>query len=248
MKVVILAGGLGTRLSEYTNVIPKPMIKIGPYPIIVHIMSHYLKYGFDNFILATGYKSYVFKEFFKNFKKSGKEFKTKILNKPCTVNIIDTGLKTLTGGRLKRVSNYLEKNKNFMFTYGDGISNVNLKRLLNFHLKNKKIITVTAVRPPARFGEIIIKNNRVKSFKEKPQTSQGWINGGFFVANPEFFQFIRNDKEILEKRPLEKVTKKNQLAAFKHFGFWKCMDTMRDKKVLENLWRKNKAPRINQKK
>ena len=228
MKVVILAGGLGTRLSEYTKSIPKPMVKIGPYPIIIHIMKHYIKFGFNNFIIATGYKSFVFKKYFSNFKKQGKEFKTKIGGKTCIVNICDTGLKTLTGGRLKRISKFIKKNENFMFTYGDGISNVDIKRLLNFHLKNKKIITVTAVRPPARFGEIVISNNKVKSFKEKPQTTNSWINGGYFVSNFKFFKFIRGDKEILEKWPLERATRFNQLSSFKHSGFWKCMDVKRD--------------------
>ena len=240
MKVVILAGGLGTRLSEYTKVIPKPMVKIGPYPILVHIISHYLKYGFKEFIIAAGYKSHVVKSYFKNFVKTGSEFNTRILNKKCKINILDTGLNTLTGGRLKRVEDYLEKNRDFMFTYGDGLSDLNLKKLLNFHKKNKKIITVTAVRPPARFGEIIINNNRVISFKEKPQTTNGWINGGFFVANPKFLRFIRNDREILEKYPLEKVTKKKQLAAFKHYGFWKCMDVKRDRDELQKIYKKNK--------
>lgn len=240
MKVIILAGGLGTRLSEYTHSIPKPMVKIGPYPIVVHIISHYLKYGFNNFILATGYKSHVFKKYFKNFRKSGLEFKTKILKKNCTLNILDTGLETLTGGRLKRVSNFIPKNTNFMFTYGDGISNVNLKSLLKFHIKNKKLITVTAVRPPARFGEIVIKKNKVTSFKEKPQTSNSWINGGFFVANSKFLDLIRSDKEILEKWPLEKATRLHELSAFKHLGFWKCMDVKRDREELEKIYRKNK--------
>ena len=203
-------------------------------------MSLYLKYGFKDFIIATGYKSYVFKKFFKGFRKSGKEFKAKILNKRCTINIIDTGQKTLTGGRLKRISSYLEKQNDFMFTYGDGISDVNLSRLLNFHKKNKKIVTVTAVRPPARFGEIIIQNNKVKSFKEKPQTTKSWINGGIFEAKPKFLEFIRNDQEILEKKPLEKATNKNELAAFKHFGFWKCMDVKRDRDELQKIYKNNK--------
>jgi len=240
MKVVILAGGLGTRLSEFTKVTPKPMVKIGPFPIVVHIMNHYLKYGFKDFILATGYKSYVFKKYFKNYKKDGSDFNTKIFNKNCKIKIIETGRKTLTGGRLKRVSNYLKKNENFMFTYGDGISDVNLNRLLKFHNTKKKLITVTAVRPPARFGEILIKNNKVVSFKEKPQTTNSWINGGFFVANSNFLKFIRNDNEILEKWPLEQVTKKKQLTAFKHYGFWKCMDVKRDRDELEKIYKKNK--------
>lgn len=240
MKVVILAGGLGTRLGEYTHAIPKPMVKIGSYPIIVHIMKQYIKYGFKDFILATGYKSHIFKKYFRNFKKSGVSFNSKILNQKCKINILDTGLNTLTGGRLKRVSKYLNKDENFMFTYGDGISNVNLKQLLNFHKKKKKIITVTAVRPPARFGEIIIKKNIVSSFKEKPQTSDSWINGGYFVAESSFLKFIRGDKEILEKWPLEIAAKKKQLSAFKHHGFWKCMDVKRDREELQKIYKKNK--------
>ena len=202
-------------------------------------MNHYLDYGFDNFILATGYKSQVFKKYFKNFKKNGKEFSAKIFKKNCKITILDTGLGTLTGGRLKRTSSLIEKNKNFMFTYGDGLSNVNLKKLLNFHLKKKKLITVTAVRPPARFGEIVIKNEKVISFKEKPQITHGWINGGFFVANSSFLKFIRGDKEILEKWPLEKATKLKQLSAFKHTGFWKCMDVKRDRDELRKIYNLN---------
>ncbi len=239
MKVVILAGGLGTRLSEYTKTIPKPMVKIGPYPIITHIIKHYIKYGFNDFILATGYKSYVFKKYFKNFKKTGLQFKTNIMKKNCSMNIVDTGKTTLTGGRLRRVLKFLPENENFLFTYGDGVSNVNIKKLVHFHLKQKKLITVTAVRPPARFGEIIINKNSVKSFKEKPQTSKGWINGGFFVANTNFLKFIRGDNEILEKHPLEKATKLKQLSAFKHYGFWKCMDVKRDREELQKIY-KNK--------
>ena len=240
MKVVILAGGLGTRLGEYTQTIPKPMVKIAHHPIVVHLMKHYLSYGFKDFILATGYKSFIFKKYFKNFKKKSTAFKAKIFNKDCKITILDTGLETLTGGRLKRVSKYLEKNKNFMFTYGDGLSDVNLKKLLNFHIKKKKLISVTAVRQPARFGEIIIKNKSVITFKEKPQTTNGWINGGFFVANFKFLKFIRGDKEILEKWPLEKATKQRQLAAYKHKGFWKCMDVKRDRDELQTIYKLNK--------
>ena len=240
MKVIILAGGFGTRLSEYTKTIPKPMVKIGPYPILLHIINHYLNYGFTEFYIASGYKSYIIKKYFKNFKKSGKFFNFKILNKKCKISIIDTGLSTLTGGRLKRVKPFLKKNEQFMFTYGDGISNVNIKNLLNSHKKSKKIITVTAVRPPARFGELIIKKNKVKSFREKPQTNHGWINGGFFVAKYNFFNFIKNDNDILEKSPLEKALKLKELNAFKHTGFWKCMDTLRDRNVLKEIYKKNK--------
>ena len=241
MKVVILAGGMGTRLSEYTNTIPKPMVKIGPYPIIVHILKHYINHGFNDFILATGYKSYVFKKYFKNFKKIGLEFNTTIMKKKCNINIVDTGKKTLTGGRLRRVKKFLPKNENFLFTYGDGVSNINIKKLVSFHLKRKKLITVTAVRPPARFGEIVIKNNSVISFKEKPQTSKGWINGGFFVANTKFLKFIRGDSEILEKHPLEHATKLRQLSAFKHYGFWKCMDVKRDREELQKIYKYKKT-------
>ncbi len=238
MKIVILAGGLGTRLSEYTHSIPKPMVKIGGRPIIVHIMSHYLKYGFNDFILATGYKNFVFKKYFKNFKKQGSQFETKINNKKCKITIVDTGKKTMTGGRLKKIKRYL-CNKTFMFTYGDGISNVNLKKLIKFHKNNKKIVTVTAVRPPARFGEIILNKNIVSSFKEKPQVTNGWINGGFFVAEKKFLNLIRGDYEILEKFPLETVCRKKQLAAFKHRGFWKCMDVKRDRDELQKIYKKN---------
>ena len=240
MKVIILAGGLGTRLSEYTKTVPKPMVKIGKFPILIHIMHHYLIYGFNDFYLATGYKSNVIKRYFKNFKKTEDVFKTKLLGKTCKITILDTGLKTLTGGRLKRVSKFISKNENFMFTYGDGISSINLKKLYNFHKKNKKIITVTAVRPPARFGEIILKNKKVISFKEKPQVTNGWINGGFFVANKKFFNFIKGDNDILEKNPLELMVKKRQLVAFRHEGFWKCMDVKRDREELQKIYRRTK--------
>ena len=216
------------------------MIKIGKYPILIHIINHYLKYGFNDFILATGYKNQVFKKYFKNYKKLGVPFKSNIKNKECNITILDTGQSTQTGGRLKKISKYLEENKDFMFTYGDGVSSVNLKELLSFHKKNNKLITVTAVRPPARFGEIIIKNSRVVSFQEKPQVSSSWINGGFFVANKNFLRLIRGDKEILEKKPLEKATKLRQLIAYKHRGFWKCMDVKRDRDDLQNIYKKNK--------
>ncbi len=238
MKVVILAGGLGTRLSEYTQSIPKPMVKIGKLPIVVHIMSHYIKNGFKDFILATGYKSYAFKKYFKNYKAEGKPFKFSVNQKNCSVIIANTGLKTLTGGRLKRINKYLDKDETFMFTYGDGVSNVNIRKLLRFHFQKKKLITVTAVRPPARFGEIIIQNDRVKSFKEKPQVTNGWINGGFFVANKKFLKFIKGDNDILERKPLETVCKKKLLVAFKHTGFWKCMDVKRDRDELQLLFKK----------
>ena len=225
-KVVILAGGFGTRISEYSRTIPKPMIKINNKPIIIHIMEHYAKYGFKDFYIALGYKGSIIKQYFKKNKFDW------------NINLIDTGLKTMTGGRLKRLKKFL-KNETFFLTYGDGVSNVNIKRLMKFHLKNKKIVTLTAVRPPARFGALKLKGNIVKYFKEKSKLDEGWINGGFFVINPEFFNYIKSDKTFLEKEPLEKVTNIKQLAAFKHLGFWQCMDTKRDKEKLEKILKKN---------
>ena len=198
MKVVILAGGFGTRLSEYTKSIPKPMVKINGLPILMHIIDHYLKYGFNNFYIALGYKSNIIKKYFKKRKLKYK------------VNLIDTGLKTMTGGRLKRLKSKLG-NETFLLTYGDGVSNVNLDKLIKFHKKNKKLITLTAVRPPARFGAIKISGNKVKTFKEKSKLDEGWINGGFFVVEPKFLGFIKDDNTYLEKEPLERASKNNQL-------------------------------------
>ena len=240
MKIIILAGGKGTRISEFTKTIPKPMIKIGKKPILIRIIEHYLKFGKKDFYIALGYKSNVVQNYFKNFKKFDQPFIFLINKKKITITLSFTGKNTLTGGRIKRMKRFINKDENFMFTYGDGVSNVNLRNLEKFHLKNKKIITVTAVRPPARFGEITIKNNRVNTFKEKPQVTEGWINGGFFVANYKFFKFIKGDRTILEREPLEKAAKLKQLFAFKHKGFWKCMDTLRDKHVLEQIYKKNK--------
>ncbi len=225
MNVVILAGGFGTRISEYTKSIPKPMIKINKDPIIVHIMRHYYDYGFKNFFVALGYKGEVIRNFFKK-----NQF-------PWKVNLINTGLKTMTGGRLKRLKKYL-KDETFLLTYGDGLSNVDLRKLVRFHKKKKKLVTLTAVRPPARFGFIKINNNYVKYFKEKSQVDAGWINGGYFVIEPKFLKFISNDNTFLEKTPLEKVTSKKQLVAYKHHGFWQCMDTVRDKIILEKALKK----------
>ena len=223
MKVVILAGGFGTRLGEHTKHIPKPMIKICGKPILIHIINHYYKYGFKDFIIATGYKQEVIKKYFK------KKFKFK-------VRIIFTGKKTMTGGRILRLKKYL--NEPFMLTYGDGVSNINLKKLLSFHKKNKKIATLSAVRPPARFGAIKINKNTVKYFKEKSKLDEGWINGGFFVMDPKILNYIKNDTTFLEKEPLVNLSKKNQLNAYKHHGYWQCMDTYRDKLIIESHFKK----------
>tara|TARA_B100001057_G_scaffold492224_2_gene584176 strand:+ start:19982 stop:20677 length:696 start_codon:yes stop_codon:yes gene_type:complete len=229
MKVVILAGGFGTRLSEYTNLIPKPMIKINNRPIIYYIMKHFSNYGFNDFYIALGYKGKIIKDY----------FRTNSFN--WNVNLIETGLHTMTGGRLKKLKKYLGKD-NFFMTYGDGLSDVNLKKLLKFHSRNSKsLLTMTAVRPPARFGAIKINGNKVKIFREKSKIDEGWINGGFFVINPKFINYISNSSTYLERSPLERAAKKNQLYAFKHKGFWQCMDTKRDKDNLEVLLKNKKV-------
>ena len=215
MKVVLLAGGFGTRLSEYTKTIPKPMICIGDKPLLFHIMKLYAKYGFKDFYIALGYKGEIIKKFF------DKKFFD------WNINLIETGRNTMTGGRLKRLKKYIG-NETFMMTYGDGLSSINLKKLLKFHKKNKKLMTLTAVRPPARFGVIKFKGQHVSYFKEKSKLDEGWINGGFFVIEPEFLKYIKNDNTYLEREPLETVAKKGQLTAFKHNGFWQCVDTKRD--------------------
>ena len=227
MKVVLLAGGFGTRISEYTKTIPKPMINIGGKPLLWHIMRLYARQGFKDFYIALGYRGEVIKKYF------NKQFYD------WNINLIDTGQNTMTGGRLKRLKKYLE-NETFMLTYGDGLSNINLKKLVSFHKKNKKLVTLTAVRPPARFGVLKLKGNYVDYFKEKSKLDEGWINGGFFVIEPEFFQFIKKDGTYLEREPLEQVTKKRQLAAFRHQGFWQCMDTKRDKDKLEKIIKQKK--------
>lgn len=228
MKVVILAGGFGTRLSEYTHKIPKPMVKIGKYPIIQHIISLYLKYGYNDFLIAGGYKYKYIQNHFK-----------KIKIKNANIEVINTGLNSLTATRLLKLKKYLSKST-FMLTYGDGLSDINLKKLLDFHLENKKLLTLTAVHPPTRFGELKLIKNTVKSFKEKPQLNEGWINGGFFVVDPGFFNFISMKNQMLEREPIQKATKEKKVAAFKHEGFWQCMDTLRDKLLLNKIWNSGK--------
>jgi len=227
MKVVILCGGLGSRLAEETKLIPKPMVKIGNIPIIEHIIKIYQFYGFNDFILATGYKNNVIKKYFRNKKN---------------VQCVYTGKDTLTGGRLLRLKKFFKKKDNFMLTYGDGLTNQNIKKLFSFHLKHKKIGTMTTVKPPARFGEVFLEGNKVIKFEEKTQLKNNWINGGFFVFNYKIFSFIKGDKTMLERKPLERLVDLNQLMAFKHSGFWQCMDTMRDKNILIKLLSLNKAP------
>jgi glucose-1-phosphate cytidylyltransferase len=224
MKVVILAGGFGTRIAEANG--PKPMVNIGNKPILYHIINYYKKFGYNDFIVALGYKGDFIKKKFKKYKFN--------------IQFVDTGLNTMTGGRVKKLKKYLN-NERFMLTYGDGLSNVNLSKLLKLHIASKKIATVTAVHPPARFGEIVIKSNRVAEFNEKIQSKQNWINGGFFVFEPEFLNYIKDDQTSLEAEPLTKISKEGLLGAYKHEKFWQCMDTMKDKNYLEELWKK-KAP------
>ena len=226
VKVVILCGGKGTRLAEETKKVPKPLVKIGRLPILEHIINHYRKYQFEDFILAAGYKHGQISHHFKNDKK---------------VKVVNTGLNTFTGGRIKRLEKIFQKENLFMVTYGDGLSDINIKQLLRFHIDHKKIATLAAVRPPARFGRVIIKGSKVISFKEKKQANEGWINGGFFVFNKEIFSFLKNDQTILEQYPLEKLTAQNQLMAFKHENFWQCMDTIRDRDYLRELYSKKQA-------
>lgn len=251
MKVVILCGGFGTRLSEETIVKPKPMVEIGDKPILWHIMNIYSAYGFNEFVLALGYKGEVIKEYFLNYYyhqsdltidlKSGKVRATNSVNKDWLVNLVDTGQNTMTGGRLYRLRDKL-KDGTFMLTYGDGVGNVDLRKLLEFHRRYGKIATFTAVRPPARFGGISFDGDRVAAFQEKPQTGEGWINGGFFMFEPKIFEYIKGNDTVLEREPLENLAKDGQLMGYKHEGFWQCMDTLRDKQLLEKFWNSGNAP------
>tara|TARA_X000000950_G_scaffold230793_1_gene279150 strand:+ start:408 stop:1103 length:696 start_codon:yes stop_codon:yes gene_type:complete len=231
MKVIILCGGLGSRLSEETKKTPKPMVKIGNSPILVHILNIYKKYGFNDFILATGYKHKIIEKFFEN---------EKFFN----VKTVFTGLNTLTAGRILKLKNHIKPGENFMLTYGDGVSSHNIKKLVKFHLKNNKVATLTAVRPPVRFGELDLNKNLVKKFEEKPQGKQGWINGGFFVFKYEIFNYIKSVNMMLEREPMKLLVKKKNLISYKHEGFWQCMDTMRDKKLLEKMIKNNNTPWI----
>ena len=254
MKVVILAGGFGTRLSEETYSIPKPMVLIGEKPILWHIMKIYSSYGFNEFVILGGYKCYIIKEYFTNYFLHQSDVTINLsLNKieildsqsePWNVTILDTGLDTLTGGRIKRAEKYL-KDATFLLTYGDGVSDINIAELVNFHRHHKKAITMTAVQPEGRFGamEFDEHSNQVNHFMEKPKGDGAWINGGFFVCEPKIFDYIdQGDQTTWERTPLEKLAAKGELFAYRHDGFWKPMDTLRDKIQLEELWNKNKAP------
>lgn len=253
MKVVILAGGFGTRISEESHLIPKPMITIGDKPILWHIMKHYSYYGFNDFIICAGYKQYVIKEFFSNyflhtndvtfdFKENNKMLIHQNNTEPWKVTIVDTGLNTMTGGRIKRISKYIS-DENFLITYGDGLSDVNLTQLISEHIKSGKLGTITAVKPEGRFGHLNIDDSSlIKSFKEKSNDDTGWINGGFMILSRNVFDLISDDKTNLEADVLEELGAKNQLNAFKHHGFWHCMDSMKDKINLEKILESNIAP------
>lgn len=245
MKVVILAGGLGTRLSEYTDVIPKPMVPVGDRPLLWHIMSRYAMFGHTDFIVALGYRADVIKRYFLNYREVNSDFTIDLQNgnvrihndenNSWTVTLVDTGQETMTGGRLLRLRHILES-ESFLLTYGDGVADVNIENLIKFHQKNPKLVTVTAVHPGARFGELLLENGNVLSFAEKPQIGQGWINGGFFVMEPGVFDYLADDTTILERKPLEDIAQLGMMNAFQHEGFWHCVDTKRDLEVLEQLW------------
>ncbi|MDR1701899.1 MAG: glucose-1-phosphate cytidylyltransferase [Sporomusaceae bacterium] len=253
MKVVILAGGFGTRISEESHLKPKPMIEIGEKPILWHIMKIYSHYGFNEFIVCLGYKGYHIKEYFAHYflHESDVTFdyttdKQTILNHHAVENwkvtLVNTGLETATGGRIKRARPYIGNNT-FMLTYGDGVSDVDIKKLVEFHQAHGKAATVTSIQPVGKYGTFSVgKDNTVRGFKEKPKTSSTWVNAGFFVFEPKIFDYIDNDSTALESTPLEKLAEHEQLVSFKHYGFWQPMDTLREKSFLESLWNANKAP------
>ncbi len=252
MKVVILAGGLGTRLSEETSLKPKPMVEIGGKPILWHIMKIYSYYGLNDFIICCGYKGYIIKEYFNNYFLHQSDVTFNMNNnkvtvhskraEPWTVTLVDTGDNTMTGGRLKRLKDYLKDEENFCFTYGDGLADINIKKLIDFHINHKKEATLTAVLPPGRFGALEINKDQVMKFQEKPKGDGALINGGFFVLSSKVFKRINNDKTIWEQEPLKSLAEDGELMAYKHNSFWQPMDTLRDKHHLINLWEKDKAP------
>ena len=251
MKVALLAGGFGTRLAEETDHVPKPMVEIGGKPMLWHIMSTYAHYGHNDFLVACGYKGEIIKEYFHNFFIHNNDYivnlqdgDTKLLNSGSIdwrVGVIDTGQNTMTGGRLLRLRRFLEGER-FMITYGDGLGSIDIQALLDFHESHGRLATVTAVRPPSRFGALQIEGDTVKQFSEKPQVQEGWINGGYFIFEPEIFDYISDDSTILEREPMERLAAEDQLLAFRHEGFWQPMDTLREKRLLESLWQSNEAP------
>lgn len=251
VKVIILAGGFGTRLSEYTETIPKPMVTVGGKPILWHIMRSYAYFGYKDFYLALGYKSEVIKEYFLNYRSLNADFTVdlssgsvephQIDDTDWRVTLVQTGLESMTGGRVKRLQSFIG-NEPFMLTYGDGVADIDLDALLTFHKSHGKMVTISAVHPGARFGELEMKDQKVIAFQEKPQTGQGWINGGYFIIEPEFFELISNDSTVLEREPLEKAAEMGELMAYCHDGYWQCMDTKRDKDHLEELWSSGMAP------
>jgi glucose-1-phosphate cytidylyltransferase len=251
-KVIILCGGLGTRLSEETQVRPKPMVEIGGRPIVWHIMKIYEKYGFNNFVLALGYKGEFIKDYFLNYHARQSDLTVSLRDgavnysnpsaEDWRVTLVDTGALTQTGGRLLRLKSLINANETFMLTYGDGVSNINIKKLMHFHKSHGRLATVSAVRPPARFGDLSIEGDQVARFEEKPQLGEGWINGGFFIFEPGVFDFLTNDATVLEKSPLEKLAQQGQLMAYQHHGYWQSMDSLRDKHALEELWVSGNPP------
>jgi glucose-1-phosphate cytidylyltransferase len=251
LKVALLAGGVGSRLAEETELKPKPMVEIGGMPILWHIMMHYAYFGFNDFVVALGYKGEYIKKYMVDYSALSGNLKVNLktgrfdmyggYRPDWDVELVDTGIATLTGGRIKRLKPFLS-NGTFMLTWGDGVSDVNLHKLLAFHKSHGKLATLTAVRPPARFGHLKFSGERVSSFEEKPQTAEGWINGAFFVLEPGIFDYIRGDETQWEKEPMERLAADGHLMAYKHEGFWQCMDTLRDRKLLEDLWHRGKAP------
>ena len=250
MKAVILAGGFGTRISEETHLKPKPLIEIGGMPLLWHIMKTYSAYNINDFVICCGYKGYLIKEYFANYslhmsdvtfdmKHNKIEVHQKFVE-PWKVTLVDTGLETMTGGRLKKVKNYLENNT-FCFTYGDGVSDINISNLITFHQNKKTLATITAVQPPGRFGMLNLENDKVHDFKEKPSGDGNWINGGYFILEPAVLDYIQDDTTIWEREPLERLARDGQLSAYKHTGFWHPVDTLRDKNHLETLWNSGKA-------
>lgn len=251
MKVVILAGGFGTRISEESHLKPKPMIEIGEQPILWHIMKYYSSYGYNDFVICLGYKQYMVKEYFADYFLHTSDVTFDLQNnkmeihnnysEPWKVTLVDTGLNTMTGGRVKRVREYLN-DETFMLTYGDGVCDVNINDLVSFHKAHGKMLTLTAVKPEGRFGVLDIQDNKVQAFREKSQYDAGWINGGYMVVNPQIFDYIEGDSTMFEKEPLTKAAHDGELMSFKHEGFWQCMDTKREKEKLEKMWNEGKAP------